>query len=157
MSKATKNTSFQYFQDPGHGWVRVPVSLLEELGLIEKITTYSFVKGDYAYLEEDQDASTWVAAMKAANKDFTLVEKHTNNSSTIRNYPSFSKANIDLFKAIQVGAHFYGYNTTTKKQDLRLTIIGITGSKVTCQNDIGMTFKPLSIASFAARVALQPD
>ena len=51
--------TFDFISDPGHGWVKVPMSLLRELCISKQITTYSYRRGAYAYLEEDLDASTF--------------------------------------------------------------------------------------------------
>ena len=44
---------FTFFSDPGHGWVKVPLALIKELGIARDITQYSYIKGDWVYLEED--------------------------------------------------------------------------------------------------------
>ena len=59
---------FDVLTDPGHGWIKVPKKLLAELGIANKITPYSYMRGDFAYLEEDADASTFFEAMRAAGK-----------------------------------------------------------------------------------------
>ena len=57
-------TSFEVFSDPGHAWCKVPFSVLQELGIVEKITCYSYQRGGFAYLEEDCDLSVLVAALR---------------------------------------------------------------------------------------------
>lgn len=75
-----------YYSDPSHGWVKVSKKLLKKLGIADKISTYSYMRGDYAYLEEDCDASLFHAAMKNHGKTIEYVEKTTNRSSKIRSY-----------------------------------------------------------------------
>jgi len=53
---------FDYIQDPGHGWVKVPLSLILELGIAEKITRYSYYNNGQVYLEEDCDTCTFMNA-----------------------------------------------------------------------------------------------
>jgi len=77
---------FQHYTDPGHGWIKVPVKLLKSLGIEGKISTYSYRLGEYAYLEEDSDASLFLESMSAAGEEFKFVTKHTNKQSKIRNY-----------------------------------------------------------------------
>jgi hypothetical protein len=77
------------YQDPGHGWLRVPRSLLIELGIRDKITSYSYMKGNYVYLEEDQDLSTFIDAMEKVGKTVEYKESHTNKQSKIRQYDSY--------------------------------------------------------------------
>jgi ABC-type transport system substrate-binding protein len=82
---------FEVYTDPGHGWAKVKISLLEKLGIAKEITSYSYMRGQYAYLEEDQDASTFMQAMKKAGipvefKTYTCA----NRMSRIRNYASYT-------------------------------------------------------------------
>jgi hypothetical protein len=78
------------YTDPGHGWVKVPKSLLKELGIANKITLYSYMRGDYAYLEEDCDASIFVEAMKKAGKPYEFkVYTTRDRASRIRNYARY--------------------------------------------------------------------
>ena len=66
-----------YIQDPGHGWLAVPLDALRSLGFRvagngdtwpyvgRVISTYSYAKGGMAYLEEDADASAYMDALDA--------------------------------------------------------------------------------------------
>jgi hypothetical protein len=53
--------------DPGHGWLRVPLVEIALLGIEEQITPYSFIEGNYAYLEEDCDCPRFLDALTAQN------------------------------------------------------------------------------------------
>ncbi len=53
---------FDYIVDPGHGWVKVPLMLLIELGIAEKITRFSYYNNGQVYLEEDCDAPQFAGA-----------------------------------------------------------------------------------------------
>ncbi len=46
-----------FTSDPGHGWLRVPVSELKEMGIADKISPYSYISenGRFAYLEAHRD------------------------------------------------------------------------------------------------------
>ena len=46
---------YMFYQDPGHGWVKVFVKELEQLGIADKISSFSYRRKDFAYLEEDCD------------------------------------------------------------------------------------------------------
>ena len=46
--------SYVFFEDPGHGWLRVPISEIEPIK--DKISSCSYMRGKYVYLEEDGDA-----------------------------------------------------------------------------------------------------
>lgn len=57
--------TFDYIQDPGHGWVKVPVKLLLELGIYKEISRYSYYRNAFAYLEEDCDTARFFNAFNA--------------------------------------------------------------------------------------------
>ncbi len=73
-----------YIQDGGHGWFKVSIKQLIKLGIADRISSYSYWKGDYAYLEEDCDASTYVETLKE-NADTTRLG-NTGDSITTRQY-----------------------------------------------------------------------
>jgi len=81
-----KSLKFNIYSDPGHGWAKVPVILLNKLGIRDKITTYSYFRNDSAYLEEDVDLSTFISACKANGIQPIFTEKVTNKASKIRSY-----------------------------------------------------------------------
>lgn len=90
------NNQYTYFESPGHGWVEVPYSELQELGINEKITRYSYWKPDtqMAYLEEDCDMTTWFNAFKLKyGVEPTLVSKYIkhdlNFDSALSGYMSY--------------------------------------------------------------------
>lgn len=84
-----KSLEFTIYSDPGHGWAKVPVGLLNKLGIQEKITTYSYFRNNSAYLEEDCDLSTFINACKANGIQPHFIEKVTNKSSKIRSYSCY--------------------------------------------------------------------
>ncbi len=78
-----------YYTDAGHGWIAVKRKLLDDLGLSNKITPFSYMKGQTVYLEEDQDAALFLNTLKDSGIVYKLVEKYRNRSP-IRNYPNYS-------------------------------------------------------------------
>lgn len=84
-----KERVFQVYNDPGHAWAKVPRKTLKDLGIEDKITSYSYQRGDYAYLEEDCDLSTLISALKARGIQPVFREYHGNKISRIRNYESY--------------------------------------------------------------------
>jgi hypothetical protein len=54
----------QFIEDPGHGWLEVPIAQVHALGITNKISGYSYRKGTMAYLEEDCDFSTFITAFR---------------------------------------------------------------------------------------------
>lgn len=82
-------TVFTHFIDPAHGWIKVSKKLLDELGIATKITAYSYQRGDYAYLEEDCDATLFVEEYeKQTGKNFQSVTSYATRSA-IRNYQTY--------------------------------------------------------------------
>jgi hypothetical protein len=79
-----------FYEDPGHGWLKVPLDLLEKLGIAAKISLYSYQRGAFAYLEEDSDMGLFLDA--AENKGIEVsVRKHfANKQSRIRGYSSMN-------------------------------------------------------------------
>jgi len=81
--------TYIFHSDPGHGWLEVTRAECKRLGILERISHYSYQRGDKVYLEEDCDAALWVEAKRAAGEDFEFDEQHL-EVTPIRNYPSFS-------------------------------------------------------------------
>ena len=86
-----KRMTLNYYQDPGHGWVKVGLQTLVDLGIHDKITRYSYVRKNHAYLEEDCDLGLLFKVCNAKGIKIVLREHHTNKSSKIRAYQSYSK------------------------------------------------------------------
>ncbi len=81
---------FRYFVDPGHGWLRVPLTALYVLGIADRITAYSYRRERYAYLEEDVDGPLFVRTYEARyGRPPTIVETITDRTSRIREYPRY--------------------------------------------------------------------
>jgi hypothetical protein len=81
--------TYVFYGDPSHAWLKVPRKDLAELKIEKQITHYSFIYGDYVYLEEDLDAYTFLAAAAINAWDLKIVEKYTDKSSKIRSYRSY--------------------------------------------------------------------
>ena len=80
-----------YFQDPGHGWFQVPISLVQQLKLTPSLYSYYDRAEDFIYLEEDCDAPKFDTAMKAAGLNYYLVDVHLNEESRIRDLPAYKR------------------------------------------------------------------
>lgn len=77
------------YEDPSHGWLAVPMQWLEQLGIVGKISAFSFLKGSTAYLEEDGDMSEFYKAAKNAGFTLFIDYHHTDKTSPVRSYPPF--------------------------------------------------------------------
>ena len=80
----------KFYSDPGHGWGAVKRRVLDELGIADKITRFSYQKGDTVYLEEDCDLPTLTTALSLRGIWVEHVSKHTDRRSPIRSYENFS-------------------------------------------------------------------
>jgi hypothetical protein len=94
---------YHFFSDAGHGWVKVPIADLKVLGIADKISGCSLQRGDFAYLEEDCDATLFGKAFfkyhfnnddptgedwKMFNEKYSV--SHNSNNSTIRSYDPYT-------------------------------------------------------------------
>ena len=78
-----------FHPDSGHGWLAVKYKDLVELGVLDKISSCSYMKGDTVYLEEDCDATVYVDALKALNIDLKVKNGKHYDRSPIRTYDIF--------------------------------------------------------------------
>ena len=96
---------FEFFSDPGHGWVKVPGALLRELGIVERISSYSYAAAGFGYLEEDCDLSVFFNAYRERfGRDPELVERVSDALAEIRNYSRFRPELVagDLLDAVEI-------------------------------------------------------
>lgn len=95
---------FRFYSDPGHGWLKVPLDSLAYLGIIGDISSFSYMRGGFAYLEEDSDLEKFSRAyIKHFGKDFQITDmQQSNRESNIRRYASYDKglAAIHVLKNI---------------------------------------------------------
>jgi len=84
--------SYKYYQDPSHGWIAVRTEELIRLGLINRISGYSYISksGKTIYLEEDRDRVLFSDAKKTVNQPYKLKEAYTDKPSSIRSLDSVS-------------------------------------------------------------------
>ena len=73
--------------DPGHGWLIVPLAELQSLGIVDRISRYSYLHDGLAYLEEDCDAPLYLEAV--SHKWLESNVTHLNTDAPCRNYPTF--------------------------------------------------------------------
>jgi hypothetical protein len=82
----------RFISDPGHGWLEVNMSLLYQLDLATKISSYSYCYKHYVYLEEDCDASLLIDALKKAGIEYKINHVYQENTP-IRHYQSYHLTN----------------------------------------------------------------
>lgn len=80
----------KYLQDPGHGWIAVPLDLIAEWGIAP--SPYSYRDESTGYLEEDCDASLFTREAAARGVSVEFVEVHSKYDSFVRNLPRFTRS-----------------------------------------------------------------
>lgn len=90
-----RTRNFDFYADPGHGWMKTPLKLIKSFGVEDKISSYSFMRGNFAYLEEDCDAGVVIDALKANAISIKVHNYCGDKRSKIRNYTSFDRCRID--------------------------------------------------------------
>jgi len=84
-----KMTAFTFHSDPGHGWVEVDLHNMRLAGLEPKdFSRYSYRKHNVFYLEEDCDASKFIAAWQEKTGQHAEFKDAYLANTFIRNLPS---------------------------------------------------------------------
>lgn len=103
-------STYTFLSDPSHGWLRVPLIELYNLGILDKISGCSYLFSKYVYLEEDCDAQKFINACKVNDKPFLIKSNpQANNQSRIRSYQRFTPED-----AIKVLRELYPLNREFK-------------------------------------------
>jgi hypothetical protein len=79
-----------YFNDSGHGWYSVKRSKLEVMGVLNKVSVFSYQKGDSVYLEEDCDAGLFFNNLTEEERQSIKVVESYSRACPVRNYERFS-------------------------------------------------------------------
>lgn len=88
MKKKVKK--LMMFEDPGHGWCRVRRAEKLFQKVAKDITSFSYQRGDYVYLEEDCDLGLYYKACVEAGYEIEWVYNVARERmSKIRNYQSY--------------------------------------------------------------------
>ena len=94
-----RRTEHVFYNDPGHAWLMVKKAHLTTLGISKKISGYSYQDAENVYLEEDQDAGTYINALftdALNNKEFAqfrdlyIKDKYIENNIFIRSLKHFN-------------------------------------------------------------------
>lgn len=76
-----------FYSDSGHGWLEVPVQHVKRLRV--KVSRFSYKHDGMAYLEEDQDAGVFLAALDKAGESYKIHEVSIDGEAVIRTYPAY--------------------------------------------------------------------
>ena len=86
--------TFTFYQDSGHGWAKIPLALIRELGILDRITEYSYIRKNFVYLEEDCDLSLFDVAFRDHFGHAPKFRARYSARSTIRSYLPFDASCI---------------------------------------------------------------
>jgi hypothetical protein len=87
----TETTEYLYITDAGHGWLKVPLTELINLGITNKISTYSYRYNGNVYLEHDCDAPMFANAMADNGLEFKPLHVDCSvRGCMVRGYPHYS-------------------------------------------------------------------
>ena len=76
----------KFYYDASHGWLAVKFKAIQELGLADKISKHSYIKGATIYLEEDVDMPLYIDAQKDRGITVNAVSIDHGKRSIVRNY-----------------------------------------------------------------------
>ena len=87
----TTTRVFPVIADPGHSWAKVPMTFLARLlgaGWRSRFTSFSYEKGGFVYLEEDEDVARLIHACRATGIEpiFKLKSSCNTRYSRVRTY-----------------------------------------------------------------------
>ena len=72
---------YEFYSDPSQSWLKVSIAEIKYLGILSRISGCSYVSNDrkFAFLEEKQDAQTFIDAVLAADwyESFDSIRKCT--------------------------------------------------------------------------------
>ena len=105
--------TLHFYEDPGHGWLKAPVKLLEELQIVDQISHYSYLLGAHAYLEEDRDAGRLAAALAQEGQSYKVVKHHCKTESAIRSYYPFTSRWLENLAKVPVEGMRLVYGSST--------------------------------------------
>lgn len=97
-----KQMTLNYYQDPGHGWVKIKLAKLISLGIDLDISNYSYIRNDNVFLEEDCDLARLYKACDDKGIVIKLKEYHTNKQSKIRSYDNYSKYKNNVIQTLNL-------------------------------------------------------
>jgi len=120
--------TFNYYNDGSHGWAKVKKSLLVKLGIEKMISKCSYMKGEFAYLEEDGDLSRFVEALEKAGIGYKAKDCSGTGErrSPIRNYDSYvfltEEEELRIIKMRGAMLQEKNWNSKARKQIERASI-----------------------------------
>lgn len=84
------------YDDPSHGWLAVPRKWVIALGIESFTSSWSYHRGNYVYLEEDDDAARFRIAAERFGYTIFVSVRHTDKRSPIRSLDCFGLRENEL-------------------------------------------------------------
>ena len=81
-----RTSNFNVYADPGHAWLKVSKVNLLKMGIAFAISNSSYMRGGYAYLEEDCDATLFIRTLREMGLEPKFKYHYTDKRSKIRSY-----------------------------------------------------------------------
>lgn len=91
---------YNFFSDPGHGWLKVPIAQLIRLNIYKEISSCSHIRGDCAFLEQDNDLHILEKACKERGETLLYLDHHTDRKCKIRDYAYYFLCFTEVRKVI---------------------------------------------------------
>lgn len=121
------------FSDSQHGWLAVKRSLINELGLANEISHFSYQKGETVYLEEDSDATKFLKAYAIKHTGtfenwrelFDITVKRSDRSA-IRSYAAYNPNKVENL-TVGMKVNLYGKIYTIEGIDGKVKVKQIDG------------------------------
>lgn len=82
-------TRYDFYEDGGHGWLKVSLDELIKLGIHVEVSGCSYIRKDKVYLEEDCDATLFIDAKEKLGEKIETKVHISDKSSKIRNYETY--------------------------------------------------------------------
>ena len=139
MELNMKQKTYKLHTDPGHGWLAVRRKELVELGIADKITRYSYVKGETAYLEEDCDLATFFTAYRAKHGVDPVYTESFREKTFVRNCEPYS---VDTTITIQAPKTTRRYSVLNQVRQARVikvptkAMMELTGAQVEVSEEL---------------------
>jgi hypothetical protein len=86
--------NYTFYEDSSHGWLEVPLQELKDLGIQERITSFSYVFKGMAYLEEDLDAGTFLDIRNKLPNKAEIRNHCIDGLCYIRNYSHYEPGKV---------------------------------------------------------------
>lgn len=98
LAKFCTDNSLTMFADGGHAWLRVPLSVLNIMGIADKVSRYSYIRDNNVYLEEDCDLTLFIDSLGITSDTigkqmmecfWRVVPECYADNSPVRNYQHY--------------------------------------------------------------------